>query len=174
MLDQAHLCPLPPLQRPVYWNYDYALRLYPVPGESVLCFDTHAMLCTAWMPLFYLRVLFRSLVVLCVDVCASFDRCAGLGGHCRAVPVAERWLYHIQSGTVFNWYVAALAGVCHGCRSLPFPPYGLLGCVDFIFVVYSPCKSLTSTLSGGKMDAAPDDETQNMSTRVEFSRIDDA
>lgn len=33
VLEQAHLGPLPPLVRPVYWNYDHALRLYPLPGS---------------------------------------------------------------------------------------------------------------------------------------------
>ena len=31
MLEQAHLCPLPLSVQPVYWDYDYALRLYPLP-----------------------------------------------------------------------------------------------------------------------------------------------
>ena len=32
LLDQAHLCPLPPLVRPVLWEYAHALRLYPMPS----------------------------------------------------------------------------------------------------------------------------------------------
>lgn len=32
LLDQAHLCPLPPLVRPVLWDYAHALRLYPMPS----------------------------------------------------------------------------------------------------------------------------------------------
>jgi len=44
LFDQAHLCPLPPITRPVYWNYDHALRLYPLPhvvflGDTVDQFD---------------------------------------------------------------------------------------------------------------------------------------
>lgn len=32
LLDQAHLCPLPPPVRPVAWEYANALRLYPMPS----------------------------------------------------------------------------------------------------------------------------------------------
>ncbi len=31
IIDQGHLCPLPLNIRPIYWAYDHALRLYPVP-----------------------------------------------------------------------------------------------------------------------------------------------
>lgn len=31
ILDQAHLAPLPLPVRPVLWDYDHALRLYPMP-----------------------------------------------------------------------------------------------------------------------------------------------
>jgi hypothetical protein len=31
ILDQAHLCPLPASSRPVYWQLDHAMRLFPVP-----------------------------------------------------------------------------------------------------------------------------------------------
>ena len=31
MLSQAHLCPLPLHVRPIYWSFDAALRIYPVP-----------------------------------------------------------------------------------------------------------------------------------------------
>lgn len=34
--DQAHLCPLNLATRPIYWNYDHALRLYPLPHALVL------------------------------------------------------------------------------------------------------------------------------------------
>ncbi len=34
--DQAHLSPLPYLKQPVYWNYDHALRLNPLPQLLVL------------------------------------------------------------------------------------------------------------------------------------------
>lgn len=30
--DQSHLCPLPITIKPVYWNYDHAMRLYPLPN----------------------------------------------------------------------------------------------------------------------------------------------
>lgn len=36
ILDQAHLCPLPPSTRPTLWEYDHALRLYPMPSALVL------------------------------------------------------------------------------------------------------------------------------------------
>ena len=36
VLSQAHLCPLPLHVRPVYWQYDHALRLYPLPDLVVL------------------------------------------------------------------------------------------------------------------------------------------
>jgi len=36
LLDQSHLCPLPLRVNPVYWQYDHALRLYPLPDVVVL------------------------------------------------------------------------------------------------------------------------------------------
>ena len=36
ILSQAHLCPLPLHARPVYWMYDHALRLYPLPDLVVM------------------------------------------------------------------------------------------------------------------------------------------
>lgn len=36
ILSQAHLCPLPLHTRPVYWQYDHALRLYPLPDLVVM------------------------------------------------------------------------------------------------------------------------------------------
>merc|ERR1712150_303437 len=36
ILDQAHLSPLPLVCQPVYWPYDYSLRLYPPPNCIVL------------------------------------------------------------------------------------------------------------------------------------------
>ncbi|KAI9311856.1 DNA polymerase alpha/epsilon subunit B-domain-containing protein [Dichotomocladium elegans] len=36
IIDQGHLCPLPLSTRPVYWAYDHALRLYPLPHALVL------------------------------------------------------------------------------------------------------------------------------------------
>ncbi|BGP57875.1 hypothetical protein JCM8202_001771 [Rhodotorula sphaerocarpa] len=36
VLDQAHLAPLPLSVRPVLWDYDHALRLYPMPTTLVL------------------------------------------------------------------------------------------------------------------------------------------
>jgi DNA polymerase epsilon subunit 2 len=36
LIDQAHLCPLPMERRPIYWNHDHALRMYPLPDALVL------------------------------------------------------------------------------------------------------------------------------------------
>lgn len=36
LCDQAHLCPLPLTVQPVYWPYDHALRLYPLPDLLIL------------------------------------------------------------------------------------------------------------------------------------------
>eukprot|EP00808_Paulinella_micropora_P022070 g61403.t1 len=36
IVDQCHLCPLPPVVRPIYWNLDHAMRLYPLPDLLIL------------------------------------------------------------------------------------------------------------------------------------------
>ncbi|GAB5037072.1 dna-directed dna polymerase epsilon 2 [Nannochloropsis oceanica] len=36
LLDQGHLCPLPLKARPIAWEYDNALRLYPLPDLLIL------------------------------------------------------------------------------------------------------------------------------------------
>lgn len=36
VLDQAHLSPLPQTIRPTLWEYDHALRLYPMPTAIAL------------------------------------------------------------------------------------------------------------------------------------------
>jgi DNA polymerase epsilon subunit 2 len=36
VLQQSHLCPLPLVQQPVYWQLDHALQLYPLPHLLVL------------------------------------------------------------------------------------------------------------------------------------------
>ncbi len=36
ILDQAHLSPLPQNIRPTLWEYDHAMRLYPMPTAIVL------------------------------------------------------------------------------------------------------------------------------------------
>jgi hypothetical protein len=36
LLHQAHLSPLPQTIRPIYWNFDHALRLYPLPHALVI------------------------------------------------------------------------------------------------------------------------------------------
>lgn len=41
ILDQGHLCPLPLAASPIYWQFDNALRLYPLPDALILgdCVD---------------------------------------------------------------------------------------------------------------------------------------
>lgn len=48
MIDQGHLCPLPMSYQPVYWSYDYALRLHPTPDALLMCEDSEA-----WGPVDY-------------------------------------------------------------------------------------------------------------------------
>ena len=40
VLDQAHLCPLPPTESTVYWQYDHSLWLHPSPDVLILA-DRH-------------------------------------------------------------------------------------------------------------------------------------
>ena len=44
MLDLGHLCPLPITVQPLYWDYDHAMRLYPLPDvvrTAAVCIVTH-------------------------------------------------------------------------------------------------------------------------------------
>lgn len=55
LVDQSHLCPLPLHVRPVYWEHDQALYLYPLPDVLVLAdrFDGYNLTyegCTAFNP----------------------------------------------------------------------------------------------------------------------------
>ena len=36
LLQQSHLCPVPLEAQPVFWNFDHALHLYPIPDVLVL------------------------------------------------------------------------------------------------------------------------------------------
>lgn len=45
LVDQAHLCPLPPSARPVLWNHDHALWLFPIPHTIVLADKTEGYIC---------------------------------------------------------------------------------------------------------------------------------
>eukprot|EP00884_Botryococcus_braunii_P020984 jgi/Botrbrau1/756/Bobra.0181s0015.1 len=36
LLQQSHLCPLPMAVQPVFWCYDHALRLYPLPDVCII------------------------------------------------------------------------------------------------------------------------------------------
>lgn len=52
LLDHGHLCPLPLTSRPIYWELDYTLRLFPLPdlvrdfGFLSLHCATHSRLLT--------------------------------------------------------------------------------------------------------------------------------
>ena len=39
IIDQAHLCPLPLSMQPIYWEYDHALRLSPMPDVIIIAED---------------------------------------------------------------------------------------------------------------------------------------
>ncbi|KAJ1833473.1 DNA-directed DNA polymerase epsilon, subunit B, partial [Coemansia sp. RSA 2703] len=45
VIDQGHLCPLPQRIRPIYWAYDHAMRLYPIPDVLILAdrFDSYSI-----------------------------------------------------------------------------------------------------------------------------------
>ncbi|KAJ1981501.1 DNA-directed DNA polymerase epsilon, subunit B [Dimargaris verticillata] len=45
LIDQSHLCPLPLRTAPIYWAFDHALRLYPIPDALVLAdrYDSYAV-----------------------------------------------------------------------------------------------------------------------------------
>ncbi|KAI9252940.1 DNA polymerase alpha/epsilon subunit B-domain-containing protein [Phascolomyces articulosus] len=36
VIDQGHLCPIPLTVRPIFWSFDHALRLYPLPHALIL------------------------------------------------------------------------------------------------------------------------------------------
>lgn len=36
VVDQGHLCPLPPSVQPVHWMYDHVMRLFPLPDVVIL------------------------------------------------------------------------------------------------------------------------------------------
>jgi len=40
IICQSHLCPLPLHVAPVYWTYDFALRMYPLP-DLIVCADKY-------------------------------------------------------------------------------------------------------------------------------------
>ncbi|KAJ2805527.1 DNA-directed DNA polymerase epsilon, subunit B [Coemansia guatemalensis] len=45
VIDQGHLCPLPQRIRPIYWAYDHAMRVYPIPDLLILAdrFDPYSV-----------------------------------------------------------------------------------------------------------------------------------
>jgi hypothetical protein len=42
ILRQSHLCPLPLSIQPIYWEYDHALRLFPLPDAVIIGEDSSA------------------------------------------------------------------------------------------------------------------------------------
>jgi DNA polymerase epsilon subunit 2 len=36
VIHQSHLCPLPEVACPTYWEYDHVMRLYPIPDALIL------------------------------------------------------------------------------------------------------------------------------------------
>jgi len=40
IICQSHLCPLPLHVAPVYWTYDFTLRMYPLP-DLIVCADKY-------------------------------------------------------------------------------------------------------------------------------------
>ncbi|KDN43322.1 hypothetical protein K437DRAFT_225693 [Tilletiaria anomala UBC 951] len=55
ILDQAHLCPLPQQVRPIAWDFDHTLRLYPMPTALILAdkydrFDLTYETCKVFSP----------------------------------------------------------------------------------------------------------------------------
>jgi len=40
IICQSHLCPLPLHVAPVYWTYDFTLRMYPLP-DVIVCADKY-------------------------------------------------------------------------------------------------------------------------------------
>eukprot|EP00026_Physarum_polycephalum_P006927 Phypoly_transcript_06980.p1 GENE.Phypoly_transcript_06980~~Phypoly_transcript_06980.p1 ORF type:complete len:527 (+),score=94.26 Phypoly_transcript_06980:91-1671(+) len=55
LCDQSHLCPLPLTVHPVYWNYDHALHIYPLPDLLIIAdkfasYDHKYRQCTAANP----------------------------------------------------------------------------------------------------------------------------
>ncbi|KDE08141.1 hypothetical protein MVLG_01622 [Microbotryum lychnidis-dioicae p1A1 Lamole] len=60
IIDQAHLTPLPLNVRPVLWDYDHAMRLYPMPTTLILAdkFDPYKLVyegCLAFNPGSFMR-----------------------------------------------------------------------------------------------------------------------
>ena len=48
LLRQAHLCPLPLGIRPIYWELDYTMRLFPLPDVLVLADRTDQYALDLW------------------------------------------------------------------------------------------------------------------------------
>lgn len=48
LLRQAHLCPLPLTVRPIYWELDYTMRLFPLPDLLVLADRTDQYALDCW------------------------------------------------------------------------------------------------------------------------------
>lgn len=48
LLRQAHLCPLPLHVRPIYWELDYTMRLFPLPDLLILADRTDQYALDCW------------------------------------------------------------------------------------------------------------------------------
>lgn len=48
LLRQAHLCPLPLPVRPIYWELDYTMRLFPLPDLLILADRTDQYALDCW------------------------------------------------------------------------------------------------------------------------------
>jgi hypothetical protein len=72
--EQAHLCPLPLTVQPVYWDYDHALRLYPLPDVvSCVARATTTNSCRWYTPRPTDGITFVR-TPLCVCVCRSYSQ----------------------------------------------------------------------------------------------------
>lgn len=87
LLQQSHLCPLPLLQQPIYWQYDHALHLYPLP-HAVVVAEASApqaqyehMGCTVFNPGSFTEHGCFAAFVPCKQVGCGGGSSSGLGWH---------------------------------------------------------------------------------------------
>jgi len=78
--DQSHLCPLPITTKPAFWNYDHALRLYPLPDivrDASLVYWSHRRHILSDLVTNPFHSTFSSLLLatLAVDGKPSFEMC---------------------------------------------------------------------------------------------------
>ena len=92
VICQAHLCPLPLHVEPIFWAYDNALRVYPLP-DLIICADKYdpysetQVECTVANPvslnLFILLNLFIFLLVACYSPNVKIHSCRLCLGVCH-------------------------------------------------------------------------------------------